>query len=96
MKKNIWAALLCIIFATTLLVSGCSSSGTVSKTTGDSAGKGQETSGKQLEDSESVPEEGILAGSDSFLNEGESEEEAEEEIEDEIEEEPEEKSGAEL
>ena len=60
MKKNIWAALLCIIFATTLLVSGCSSSGTVSKTTGDSAGKGQETSGKQLEDSESVPEEGIL------------------------------------
>ena len=96
MKKNIWAALLCIIFATTLLVSGCSSSGTVSKTTGDSAGKGQETSGKQLEDSESVPEEGILVGSDSFLNEGESEEEAEEEIEDEIEEEPEEKSGAEL
>ncbi len=96
MKKNIWAALLCIIFATTLLVSGCSSSGTVSKTTGDSAGKGQETSGKQLEDSESVPEEGILAGSDSFLNEGESEEEAEEEIEDEIEEEPEEKSGVEL
>ena len=92
MKKNIWAALLCIIFATTLLVSGCSSSGTVSKTTGDSAGKGQETSGKQLEDSESVPEEGILAGSDSFLNEGESEEE----IEEEIEEEPEEKSGAEL
>ena len=96
MKKNIWAALLCIIFATTLLVSGCSSSGTVSKTTGDSAGKGQETSGKQLEDSESVPEEGILVGSDSFLNEGESEEEAEEEIEDEIEEEPEEKSGVEL
>ena len=100
MKKNIWAALLCIIFATTLLVSGCSSSGTVSKTTGDSAGKGQETSGKQLEDSESVPEEGILVSSDSFLNEGESEEEAEEEIEDEIEEEieeePEEKSGAEL
>ena len=92
MKKNIWAALLCIIFATTLLVSGCSSSGTVSKTTGDSAGKGQETSGKQLEDSESVPEEGILVGSDSFLNEGESEEE----IEEEIEEEPEEKSGAEL
>ena len=92
MKKNIWAALLCIIFATTLLVSGCSSSGTVSKTTGDSAGKGQETSGKQLEDSESVPEEGILAGSDSFLNEGESEEE----IEEEIEEEPEEKTGAEL
>lgn len=92
MKKNIWAALLCIIFATTLLISGCSSSGTVSKTTGDSAGKGQETSGKQLEDSESVPEEGILAGSDSFLNEGESEEE----IEEEIEEEPEEKSGAEL
>ncbi|MDO5485651.1 MAG: hypothetical protein Q4F51_04975 [Sarcina sp.] len=96
MKKNIWAALLCILFATTLLVSGCSSSGTVSKTTGDSAGKGQETSGKQLEDSESVPEEGILVGSDSFLNEGESEEEAEEEIEDEIEEEPEEKSGVEL
>lgn len=96
MKKNIWAALLCIIFATTLLVSGCSSSGTVSKTTGDSAGKGQETSGKQLEDSESVPEEGILAGSDSFLNKGKSEEETEEEIEEEIEEEPEEKSGAEL
>ena len=100
MKKNIWAALLCIIFATTLLVSGCSSSGTVSKTTGDSAGKGQETSGKQLEDSESVPEEGILAGSDSFLNKGkseeETEEETEEEIEEEIEEEPEEKSGAEL
>lgn len=91
MKKNIWAALLCIIFATTLLVSGCSSSGTVSKTTGDSTGKGQETSGKQLEDSESVPEEGILVGSDSFLNEGESEEEAEEETW----EEAEEKTGAE-
>ena len=91
MKKNIWAALLCIIFATTLLVSGCSSSGTVSKTTGDSSGKGQETSGKQPEDPESVPEEGILVGSDSFLNEGESEEEAEEETW----EEAEEKTGAE-
>ena len=78
MKKSFWAALLCIIFATTLLISGCSSSGTASRTTGDSTGKGQETSGRQMEDSESVPDEGILVGSDSLVSEGESEEEIEE------------------
>jgi hypothetical protein len=66
MKKSFWSVLPCLLLALSLLMAGCSSSGTAGRASGESSGKTQETA--------SVPEEGILSGNDSFLSEGEPEE----------------------